>query len=520
MTPTPRKTNRSPAQEPNTGALPWAWTDSMSHGVIAIDAQGTVMAINASARRFFGLKKHDPLPLHVASLISLLDGETRTKIHLPKPADLRPSSSPLFFYKAVCLTSNGEEKTVNASFSALRRDDSGAANALLVFQDISEENARECLSKNRKEMEVIGMMAQNIANDFGHWVSVISGHAARITENLLPNTRAHEEALGVLAAAENANDIVKRLMGMTTVASNPARDIKIENINLGETIGNAITLCRDMRPAAGVSFKIRNLKLMTYAVRADSTLLLDCLTHLFNSATETMPNGGTISLGAVRNLHKDPPHLILRVQDQSEGLHLPNADAFAAIQADAEKWGGTLRVQKKPGKGLVYRLTMPLAETADADERTPRQQAQPHETLLLADDDETERLELGGMLESEGYTVITARDGDECLDLYRKHSGTIGLSIVDFLMPGKETRQILRAILASDPTAAIIVTSGFSRDYVRGQLEQGAWGFIKKPIDSNQCLELIRQTLDRKEQHENASRKRLFQGKKPSQPMG
>ncbi len=491
--------------------IPWSWIDNMTHGVVAVNRKGVIIASNRPARALIGLRKsRGDADIALKSVVKLLDGESRTEIRLPTARSFARSPAPRFFYKSMFLGSVGNERVVNAAFSPLRNAKGGTDGVLMVFQDVSDDAARECLLQNRKEMEVIGVMARNIAGDFGHWISVISGHAARISENLLPNTRAHEEALGILAASENAGDIVKRLMGMTT-ATAQNREVKIESVNLGEIVGNAITLCRDMRPATDVSFNIRNLNLMTFAVKADAALLLDCLTHIFTSSTEAMPRGGKITLGAGKSRDKKQQRVILRIRDQSDGLHLPHGDTLAAIQADAGSWGGEIQVQKRPGKGIAYRLFIPLAESVD-DEEQPAAPKRPLSggTVLLADDDESARKELRAALAEEGYSVLAARDGNECLDLYKRHFKKINLIVVDFMMPGQDARQLLRAILALDPTASIIVMSGFSRDYVRGQIEQGAWGFMQKPIETRSLLDLAKQMLARKTQHESASRKRLL----------
>ena len=54
----------------------------------------------------------------------------------------------------------------------------------------------------------------------------------------------------------------------------------------------------------------------------------------------------------------------------------------------------------------------------------------------------------------------------------------------------------LEDILKLDPTALVVMTSGFSRDYVRTYLERGTWGFLQKPIDRDQLLGVVRRALD------------------------
>jgi DNA-binding NtrC family response regulator len=57
---------------------------------------------------------------------------------------------------------------------------------------------------------------------------------------------------------------------------------------------------------------------------------------------------------------------------------------------------------------------------------------------------------------------------------------------------------VLRQILRLDPSAAVIVTSGFSRDFARSRLPPGNWKFIQKPYDNDQLTAAIRRALDEK----------------------
>lgn len=118
------------------------------------------------------------------------------------------------------------------------------------------------------------------------------------------------------------------------------------------------------------------------------------------------------------------------------------------------------------------------------------------ETILLVDDKKDMLIETRKMLARAGYKVHTASNGKECVSLYKKHAREISLSIIDAMMPGEAGKRALNAILQHDPTASIIMTSGFSRDYIRGYLERGAWGFLQKPLDEDQLLGTVRQTLD------------------------
>ena len=121
------------------------------------------------------------------------------------------------------------------------------------------------------------------------------------------------------------------------------------------------------------------------------------------------------------------------------------------------------------------------------------------------DDDAELVATMKGALREAGYRVLDATQGHESVAIYKEKGDEIQLSIVDVIMPDKDGKHVLEAILKMDPTAAIIMSSGFSRDYVRGYLDRGAWAFIQKPYDRAQLLTLVRRVLDQKTARQKAT---------------
>lgn len=119
-----------------------------------------------------------------------------------------------------------------------------------------------------------------------------------------------------------------------------------------------------------------------------------------------------------------------------------------------------------------------------------------HETILLVDDEESVRRLAKIMLEKLGYQVILGSDGDEAVDLYRK-TPNVALVILDVVMPRVSGDVALQQILRVDPSARVIISSGFMmnmrpEDFIRN----GAKGFLKKPYLLDPLALLVRQTLD------------------------
>lgn len=112
--------------------------------------------------------------------------------------------------------------------------------------------------------------------------------------------------------------------------------------------------------------------------------------------------------------------------------------------------------------------------------------------ILLAEDSPTQAEKLRHLLEGHGYTVTTARDGQEALASARRRKPTLIIS--DILMPELDGYGLCKAIKADEKLNGIPVilmtTLSDSRDVIRG-LECGADNFIRKPYDERYLLSRV-----------------------------
>ena len=101
------------------------------------------------------------------------------------------------------------------------------------------------------------------------------------------------------------------------------------------------------------------------------------------------------------------------------------------------------------------------------------------------------------ILQTLGYNVIVAKNGEAAIEIYREKKDTIDLVILDMIMPGMggaETFDVLRTI---NPGIKLILSSGYS---VNGRpaemLEKGCRSFIQKPYSMSELSQTIRTALD------------------------
>ena len=113
------------------------------------------------------------------------------------------------------------------------------------------------------------------------------------------------------------------------------------------------------------------------------------------------------------------------------------------------------------------------------------------QTILVAEDSPTTRRKIAGILENQGYRVLTAEDGQQAIELTHEHHPE--LVLLDIVLPKKNGYQVCRSI-KSDPDLAIkvmIVTSkAMEKDRIWSQ-RQGADGYLTKPVDPDALIELV-----------------------------
>jgi DNA-binding NtrC family response regulator len=116
------------------------------------------------------------------------------------------------------------------------------------------------------------------------------------------------------------------------------------------------------------------------------------------------------------------------------------------------------------------------------------------ETILLVDDEESVRNLLTDMLTLYGYHVITARSGQEAVDLYKKKSIDIDLVVMDVIMPGLDGIEAQYEIHGFNPYAKVLLISGYP---LRALPEMDSPRFIQKPFSADVLISAIRTFLDK-----------------------
>jgi PAS domain S-box-containing protein len=153
---------------------------------------------------------------------------------------------------------------------------------------------------------------------------------------------------------------------------------------------------------------------------------------------------------------------------------------LAAVLGIVRAHKGALKVYSEPGKGTTFVVLFPAMtageDTIRSPESAPQVDWRGKGTILLVDD-EGSLLSLGArMLEHLGFSVLTAADGLQAVELYRQRRKEIDLVLLDLTMPHMDGAEAFDELRRLNPSVRVILASGHTREEVVSH-------FLGKEID-------------------------------------
>lgn len=117
--------------------------------------------------------------------------------------------------------------------------------------------------------------------------------------------------------------------------------------------------------------------------------------------------------------------------------------------------------------------------------------------ILIADDDEMDRVFLDSVLAPAGHKLFFAREGESALTAYRDHD--IDVVLADLVMPSLGGLELIRELRNQDPGACIVAVSGAGEEKLARARELGAIETLQKPVDPEELLEALERAEEERE---------------------
>jgi two-component system, cell cycle sensor histidine kinase and response regulator CckA len=172
---------------------------------------------------------------------------------------------------------------------------------------------------------------------------------------------------------------------------------------------------------------------------------------------------------------------------------------LATVYGIVKQSGGFIWVYSEPGNGTTFKVYLPRVE--EAEQRTIHRYAlepdpRGSETILLAEDEAQLRTVIQMYLESLGYTVVSAGNGEEALATLQNSSQVIDLLITDIIMPLIGGPELARVAQEKRSDLPVIYISGYTdRALDRSTIGESA-AFLQKPFGLRSLAVKIREVLE------------------------
>lgn len=185
-------------------------------------------------------------------------------------------------------------------------------------------------------------------------------------------------------------------------------------------------------------------------------------------------------------------------KDEEHGTGLGMAMVYGILKQN----DGGITVHSTPGQGTIFNIYWPAADSCQVD-KDPVDAADGFprgtETLLLVEDDCGIRATLEQLLLALGYTVLTASDGREALELTLTYENQIHLLLTDITMPVLDGRNLARKLTEKIPDLKVILTTGYVEDLESIRRSSPPdYGFLPKPYNVTRVTRMVRDILDDK----------------------
>jgi two-component system cell cycle sensor histidine kinase/response regulator CckA len=515
------------------------------HIALAIERRRAEDALSKSESMFRLLFAHNPLPTWVfdSETLRFLQvndaavnqyGYSREEFESMNVADICHAAEYGHFleslrqlksrsrYKMLSKHVAKDGHAIEAELIAHQLDYNGRAVHLVVAQDIGERHQLEEQLRQAQKMEAVGRLAGGVAHDFNNLLMVIKGHTELLMNVLPPSDAAARKIEQIDRAADRATSLTRQLLAFSRMQVLQPRVLNLNTVveDMGKLIqrliGEDLELVLRLSPELG-------------AIRADASQVEQIIMNLAVNSRDAMPHGGRLLIETsnaeldrnysnARPVVTPGPYVLLAVSDSGMGMDQETQArifepffttkeqgkgtglGLSTVYGVVKQSGGFIWVYSEVGKGTCFKIYLPRVDqpVEGIGAKPPRAEApRGTETVLLAEDEQDVRELAREFLESGGYTVIEATNGQDALRLAARHEGQIDLLVTDMVMPGMSGQHLAARLQQEHAGLAVIYMSGYSEHAATESTHSTLNAtLLTKPFSRNAILRTVRESLD------------------------
>jgi PAS domain S-box-containing protein len=380
--------------------------------------------------------------------------------------------------------------------------------------------------RQAQKMESLGMLAGGIAHDFNNLLTGILGNASLIQMRDTCDEPTRLLASRIEQAADSAADLTRQMLAY----AGKGRFV-IQPVNLSHVVHEMVPLLEiSLSKKARLQIDcLQNIPL----IETDLSQIRQILMNLIINASEALgDNVGDIRISTgvfdadaeylshahVATQATPGRYVFIEVTDTGCGMSETTLSkifepffstkfvgrglGLSAIAGIVRTHQGGIVVTSQPGRGTTFRVLLPARAMTPKPLDAPR----PHPTsvkgqghVLVVDDEESIRTFAITALESAGYNVSVARDGQEAFYLLRDHNQPMDLVLLDMTLPVLNGKEVLGELRKVRPATPVILMSGHHRETLSEELaDNPPNAYLQKPFKPTHLLEAVKDLLDKR----------------------
>ena len=370
------------------------------------------------------------------------------------------------------------------------------------------------------KLESTGILAGGIAHDFNNLLAgmLMSLQTARSSESTVDEMREiiEETERAVLAAKSLTQQLITFARGGAWVR---------QPTDLGKLLRESVSLVLSGSSVRSELFVAPEL----WLAEVDGGQIGQVIRNLVLNAREAMPKGGVVTLRASNVVLGQgagvtlPPGDFVQIEVADQGTGIPPEvlpkifDPYFSTKMRGtdkgmvlwltichcvvKKHAGAITVGSSPA-GTTFHVYLPASPRRSLDVKSSQGDNRGWRgRVLIMDDEPTMRTVMARMLKQMGCEVGLAADGESAMELYRKarqDGRQFDVVILDLTVRGAMGgKEAALALLASDPSARVVVMSGHSEDEVmRDYPQHGFKGALAKPFDRAALLDVLERVAE------------------------
>jgi PAS domain S-box-containing protein len=487
------------------------------------DLKGKILSMNQAAAKLMGYEKELLLRMNIQDILAP-EVRDRFKEYLNEIEKQGETKGEMLIQ-----TKTGEKRVVEYS-NTLRTEGISTPIVRSMAHDITErrqaekdKRALEEQLRQSQKMEAVGQLAGGVAHDFNNLLTVIQGYCDLILKDLDEKNRFFQDMQEIKKASEHATSLTRQLLAFSR-----KQILQPKILDLNDLVLN---MDKMLRRLIGEDIELVTLLSKDLGrVKADPGQIEQVIFNLAVNARDAMPKGGKLTIETAdaeldehyaRSRIGVKPGRYVRISVSDNGIGMPSGVkdrifepffttkekgkgtglGLSTVYGIVKQSGGNVWVYSEPNQGTTFKIYLPMIEeAADFLSQTfiPTKPFLGTETILLVEDEEAVRKLASTILQSNGYKVLEAGNGEEALRIAQEQNGNpIHLILTDVVMPGMSGSQLAERLVSQWPEMKVLYMSGYTDNAIvhHGILDQGK-PYIQKPFNPSALAEKVRDILD------------------------